>query len=235
MVSYYRPNDFKRSVKSVLDNTNCPFHLIILDNSCGGLDIELDSLCHNNVTIYKSEANIGKAAITNKKFKEIVNDSSHFISIDSDVIVPKGWLIELKRSYYSVIKHEKPGIIAPVIMNNLRDLWSKQLQNNKLTMHQAGGLEKVNYYNGLYKNRYNAGPLFLIDTEFFKAAGLYYEKQLYGADDGMLCSSATKMGRFCGINSNVSVIHSNLDSTPEYIDWKKRNITKDVDQRGHWG
>lgn len=234
MVSYHRPNDFKISLKSILNNTDCPFHLTILDNSCGGLDNELNSIQANNITIYKSDTNIGKASIINKKFIETIGNNTHFITIDADVIVPKKWLTEMKRSYYAVKKNSKPGIIAPTILNSLRDSWPEQLRQNKLTMHQIGNLEEVKYYNGLYRNRYNAGPLFLIDTEFFKSAGMYYDKQLYGADDGMLCNSAAKMNRFSGINSNVSVLHSNYDSTPEYVNWKKRNITKDEDQRGHW-
>lgn len=232
MVSYYRPNDFLRSVRSVLNNTDCPYHLTIIDNSCGGLDKELDQIHHANVTICRNTANKGKAVAINQKFSEVVK-TDHFITIDGDVIVPEGWLIELKRSYYAIKRSEKPGIIAPVILNNKHNTWDKQLKN-ELVMHRKGKLEETPYYKGLYRNRYNAGPLFLIDTNFFKKAGLYYEGQLYGADDGMLCNSAAKLKRFMGINSNVQVIHSNEDNTKEYNEWKKRNITKDVDQRGHW-
>ena len=233
MVSYHRPNDFIRSVRSVLNNTDCPYHLTIIDNSNGGLDEQLSEINHKNVTIRRNAKNKGKAIAINEEFVKTVN-TDHFITIDSDVIVPKGWLIELKRSYHAVRTAEKPGIIAPAILDSEEYTWNEQIKCNKLVMHQIGGLEETNYYHGLYKNRYNAGPLFLIDTQFFRSAGLYYEGQLYGADDGMLCNSAAKMNRFMGINSNVQVIHSNIDSTREYIEWKKRNITRDVDQRGHW-
>lgn len=233
MVSYHRPNDFRRSVRSILNNTDCPYHLTIIDNSSGGLDQELSKIDHKNVTIRKNTKNIGKAVAINEEFVKAVN-TDHFITIDGDVIVPKGWLIELKRSYYAVKRVGKPGIIAPAILDSLTNTWTEQVKNNKLVMHQIGHLKQTTYYNGLYENRYNAGPLFLIDTQFFKSAGLYYEGQLYGADDGMLCNSAAKMNRFMGINSNVQVIHSNTDSTREYVEWKKRNITRDVDQHGHW-
>lgn len=236
MVSYFRPNDFKQSVESILSNTTCPFHLTIIDNSSNKLDTELNKINDPRVTIYRNDKNVGKGAAINQRFNEIMagNTIKYFISIDSDVIVPKGWLLELKRSYFAVQRNSKPGIIAPAIMSEQNNTWENQLKNNKLDMHNIGNLHKIKYYNGLYYNRYIAGPLLLIDIAFFKKVGLYYDKQLYGADDGMLCKAAAKHSRFIGINSNITIEHINQDSTIEYINWKKRNITMDVDQCGHW-
>lgn len=237
MVSYFRPNDFKKSVESIIKNTICPFNLTIIDNSHGGLDKELNAISDKRITIYKNSRNIGKGAAINERFDQIIKKNTsvdHFVSIDSDVIVPNGWLFELKKAYFAVQKRDNPAIIAPAIINTPESTWEKQIESKRLDMHQYGNLKMVDYYNGLYYNRYIAGPLLLINLKFFKSVGLYHDKQLYGVDDGKLCKAAHNMKHFIGINSNVKIIHSNEDSTIEYVNWKKRNITMDVDQCGHW-
>lgn len=233
MVSYFRPNDFRKSVDSILINTSCPFHLYIIDNSHGGLDKELDQVeTDPRVTTYRNDNNLGKGAAVNKWYQKIMGGSSlsHFVSIDSDIQVPPGWLLELKRALSWV---QKPAMIAPAIVSKPGNTFKKQLENQRLDMHRMGNLYQVDY-NGLFYNRYTAGPLFLIDRKFFESVGLYYQDQLYGADDGKLCKAAAKQNRFIGINSNVEVLHLNEDSTEDYNEWKRRNITKDVDQCGHW-
>lgn len=238
MISYFRPNDFRKSVESVLNNTTCPFYLSIIDNSHGGLDAELDwAEGDPRVTTYRNERNIGKGAGVNRWYRKIMEGSSvdHFVSIDSDVIVPSQWLLELKRAHSAVKENLKPGIIAPAIVSQETKSWQDQISSGELNMHVMGDFRETEFYPGLYHNRFTAGLLFLIDRSFFEQAGLYYDKQLYGTDDGMLCKSAYKAGRFVGINSRVEIEHSNSDGTPEYAAWKRRNVTKAVDQHGHWG
>lgn len=237
MISYFRPNDFQRSIKSVLANTVCPFHLSILDNSHGGLNKKLKHFEeHPKVTVYRNDENIGKGAAFNKWYPIIMQDSTspYFVSIDADIFVPPRWLYTLEMTYNVIKQHEQPGIIAPAIVNNLNDTFQEQINQNKFIMHNIGGFAAVDYYSGLYRNRYVAGPLFFIDREFFELAGGYYTKQLYGSDDGRLCFAAEKLKRFIGIDSNVHVLHMNNDSTPGYNEWKLRNITKDVDHKGYW-
>jgi glycosyltransferase involved in cell wall biosynthesis len=237
MISYFRPNDFRRSVESVLNNTVCPFHLSIIDNSHGGLDKELDEAeTDPRVTTYRNEANLGKGAGVNRWYRKITEGSSvdHFVSIDSDILVPPKWLLGLKRALLEVRKVMRAGIIAPAIVNRRGRSWTDQVASGRLNMHQMGHFKETKFYPGLYYNRYTAGPLFLIDRPFFEQAGLYYDKQLYGADDGMLCRAAASAERFIGIDSHVEVKHLDGDSTEGYLDWKRRNIKRDVDQRGHW-
>lgn len=237
MISYFRPNDFRKSVESVLNNTVCPFHLSIVDNSHGGLDEELDwAEGDPQVTTYRNKENLGKGAGVNRWYGKITEGSSvdHFVSIDSDILVPPKWLLGLKRALLAVRERMRAGIIAPAIVNRDNRSWSDQIAAGRLNMHRMGNFRETDFHPGLYYNRYTAGPLFLIDRPFFEQAGLYYDKQLYGTDDGMLCRAAWGAGRFVGIDSNVQVKHLDKDSTEGYNNWKKRNITRDVDQRGHW-
>lgn len=237
MVTYHRPNDFKLSIESIIQNTLCPYHLSIIDNSKGKIDHVLDIYQRNkNITIYRNQYNIGKGAAVNRWYNTIMcnNQLSHFVSIDSDIIVPCGWLLEMQRSFYHTKRATKVGLIAPVIFNNQRETWKYQLSNRAI-MHDTSILSpQFHLYPGLYYNRYTAGPLIIIDTKLFETTGLFYDKQLYGADDGQLCATAYKHQAFIGINSNLSVQHINHDSDHEYIQWKERNITMDVDQHGRW-
>jgi len=235
MVSYFRPNDFQKSVESVLNNTTCPFHLSIIDNSQGNLDFRLNEYeKEKRVTIYRNTPNIGKGAAFNLWYKEIIKHCSldHFISIDSDIVVPRGWLMQLKRSHIAISKREHFGIIAPVICNRPENTFAAQLSSGNFDMHRYDDLNHVEYLT-VYRNRYTAGPLFLIDRTLFEKVG-YYDGQLYGADDGRLCAAAARQNRFIGIDTSVEVLHMNDDETTGYREWKLRNITTDVDQHGHW-
>lgn len=86
----------------------------------------------------------------------------------------------------------------------------------------------------IYRNRYTAGPLFLIDRKFFNSVGGYVQTQLYGNDDGELCKAAARQNRFIGIVTDLEVLHLNGDSTEGYKLWKKQNISKDKDRKGFW-
>jgi len=237
MVTYHRPNDFSNCIQSILDNTNCPFHLSIIDNSMGHIDSYLNEYRDlPNVTIYANDTNIGKGASVNKWYPTVMihNQLAHFVSIDADIVVSEGWLTELIRSFYYLKQATKVAMIAPAICNHDYQTWDYQT-SNQMVMHNPIHLNPVfDYYPGLYHNRHTAGPLFIIDTRFFESTGMFYDKQLYGADDGILCARAYRHNAFVGINSNVMVKHLNIDSDDEYIAWKKRNITKDVDLHGRW-
>lgn len=237
MVTYHRPNDFTSSVESITNNTLCPYHLSIIDNSKGKIDNVLDKYKHHpHISIYRNDHNLGKGAAVNKWYSHIMryNQLSHFISIDSDVIVPNGWLLEMQRCFYHTQLMTKVGLIAPVLYNLRHETWDYQL-SNKVVMHNTNVIKPAfDIYPGLYYNRSIAGPLLIIDTNLFETTGLFNGKRIYGADDGHLCVTAHKHNAFIGINTNISVQHINEDSDIDYILWKQRNITKDVDQHGRW-
>lgn len=237
MVTYHRPNDFLKSINSILENTRCPYHLSVIDNSSGQIDEYLSRFGnHEQITIYHNDTNIGKGASVNKWYNTIMkkNTLSHFVSIDSDIIVPKNWLLDMQRSFYALKRSTKVGMIAPAICHNKHETWSYQLQN-RVVMHDTRKMSPAfDFYPGMYYNRHTAGPLFMIDTKFFESTGLFYDKQLYGADDGHLCATASRHKAFIGIDSNILVQHINEDSDQEYISWKFRNVTKDVDLCGRW-
>lgn len=231
MISYFRPNDFRRSIRSILNNTSEPFHLSIIDNSHGGLDSELNEYeSHENITIYRNEINYGKGIGVMKWYNKIMSksNSKHFISIDADIEVYQNWLTRLIEARNKITIPF--GILAPVIMNNYGDWFIKQ--KNNLIMHNR----KIHYHlkDEIYYNRYTAGPLLLIDRNFFENIGGYSQNQLYGSDDGKLCKAAADNNLFIGIASNVHVLHLRHDDEEGYQKWKLNNINTDMVHTGYW-
>lgn len=231
MVSYFRPNDLNRCVSSIIKNTSIPFRLSIIDNSINNIDNVLDSFQDNKITIYRTNSNIGKGRAFMQYYDQIMDRyaGDYFISIDSDIIVQPEWLIRLLRA---AMRIENLGILAPIIMKDQNDVIDKQLAS-KFTMHKKSASSRF-IADNIYYNRYTSGPLLLINRNFFESIGGYSQNQLYGNDDGELCKAAYKTKRFVGIATDVAVLHSNIDSTPEYCNWKRQNIHGDVDGNGFW-
>lgn len=225
MISYFRPNDFERSVQSVLNNTPEPFRLSIIDNSHGGLDATLDKYeSHPNIDIYHNSENLGKGKGVMKWYNHIMQSSQtdYFISIDADIEVYPHWLtrfVEARRKLTCPF-----AILAPVIMNKYGD-WFAIQRRTGLIMHNQKICHKI--IDEVYYNRYTAGPLFFIDRQFFDSVGGYSQNQLYGSDDGKLCKAAANQDRFIGIATNVHVLHLRQDDEVGYQEWKQRHVNTD--------
>lgn len=232
MVTYFRPNDLRRCLESIVTNTVGPFRLSIIDNSCGGLEDVFNEINDERVVIYRNESNLGKGKGFMRWYNQIMNqhDSEFFVSIDPDLVVPRNWLPKILRAAYTI---PNPGVLAPVLTWKEGDTFDRQKASGKLVMHKDGP-ESGFVMPFVYKNRHTAGPLFLIHRKFFEQIGGYVQTQLYGNDDGELCKAAHRKNRFIGIVTDVEVLHLNNDATVEYKEWKKRNVNKDVDGRGFW-
>lgn len=233
MVSYCRPNDLDLSIKSILTNTDKPFKLTIIDNSIGKVDHILNKYKqYGYITIIKNEKNIGKAHSFHKHIDTILHGDTNdlFVSIDGDVIVPHNWLGTMISQRRAI---DVPfGILAPIYMNNIADTADVQLSRNKLTMHNNATMTK--FKDQIYQNRHTAGPLFLLDRQFYHKVGGYDLCSFYGKDDGLLCKAAHDSGLFVGFTTAVSVIHSRIDEDEGYISWKREAIKKVGHQDGYW-
>jgi GT2 family glycosyltransferase len=216
-----------------LTNTREPFHLYVCDNSHGGLDNTLRDLTDPRLTVYRNATNLGKGLAFMRWYPEIMSGSTarHFVSIDSDLEVPPGWLTRLELAALRL--REPLGMLAPVIVNEPGDNFMAQLRRGRLVMHRHDEASHLVLPN-VYRNRHTAGPLFFIDRGFFESVGGYVQTQLYGNDDGELCRAAHRAGRLVGIVTDVEVLHLNSDSVPGYRAWKRRNVNKDVDHKGFW-
>ncbi len=232
MVSYHRPNDFQACLASILTNTAEPFRLSIIDNSMGGLDSVLATITDPRITIYRNQSNLGKSRAFMAWYPQIMvgNRNPIFVSLDADIQVPPGWLLQLLRAAYSA---PRLGVLAPVLVRTSGDTLQQQLNRNELVMHRTDQFSTF-ITPLLYYNRQTAGPVFIIDRAFFDSVGGYAHTQLYGNDDGWLCATAQAKHRFVGIATAVEVVHLEQDVTDGYRAWKARNINGDVDYRGFW-
>lgn len=234
-ISYHRPNDFKICIDSILKNTIMPYKLTIIDNSCGGLDSLLNYYeTIDHINIIRNKTNLGKGASFKKHYESINKDSKLFVSLDADIEVPHMWLSKL---YKRVITIDRLGALSPVLTGKHKyKTFEEQLRNNHILMHggKKGYHEMMKIADGLYHTQHTAGPLLLINGEFFDEIGGYPGDKLFGHDDGFLCKKSIEMNRFIGFTSDVSCIHHQNDNEPEYAKWKRDNLNKDRVHKGHW-
>jgi GT2 family glycosyltransferase len=205
-----------------------------MDNSKGGIDDCLGSFKSHNVTIIKNDENIGKAESFTQHYRKIMRKFKidHFISIDSDVEVPPYWLLKLKIAMYRIRRIQPFGILAPHINNKF----------GPARMHKISETT-TEVLPSIYYNRYTAGPVFLIDRNFFEDTSGYRgplsrrtrsQNQLYGNDDGKLCHAAAQKNLFVGFTSNVEVLHLEQNLDKGYIKWKHQNIQGNISDKGYW-
>lgn len=234
-ISYHRPNDFSICIKSILDNTDIPFNLTIIDNSVGAIDHILNDL-PPEIRIIKNNMNIGKGKSFKKWYKSIIQNKNpeYIISLDCDIKVPENWLSDLIRETYRI---KSPiGAIAPVLLNDENDNFQSHLDSKDLKMHggKRGFEIAKEIIPGIYSNRLTAGSLFLINKLFYEKIGGYPGTSLFGHDDGFICGKAISEGRFVGFTTNVQCIHLHQDDTLDYKKWKHQNLNKAEVQSGHW-
>lgn len=229
MVSYYRPRDMIASVDSIIRYTD-DYHLTIIDNSSGHLK-ELDKYRgRDNITIYENNINLGKGRAIMQRYNDIMSEdrNDYFVSIDGDICVSDRWLQRLKAACSKI---SDCAIMAPIIMNMPGQYFNYQMEHGFI-MHNTSNMRHE--IDEIYYNRYTAGPLFYINKIFFESVNGYSQDQLYGNDDGELCKAAHMLGKFIGLASNVHVIHSNLDDTVGYRQWKHQNVANKDKIAGYW-
>jgi hypothetical protein len=230
-----------------------------MDNSKGGIDDYLWSFKNHNITIIKNDKNLGKAESFTQHYRKIMRKFKidHFISIDSDIEVPPYWLIKLKIAMYRIRRIQPFGILAPYINDKLGPTHMPTITTEpgycldkalELLQHPLPYMHKISETTtevlpSIYYNRYTAGPVFLIDRNFFEGTGGYRgplsrrtrsQNQLYGNDDGKLCDAAMQKNLFVGFTSNVEVLHLEQNIDEGYIKWKHQNIQGNIADKGYW-
>lgn len=230
LVSYHRPLDLQESINSILAHTS-DFHLHIIDNSCGAINSLLDSYVVNPcISIYKNSSNLGKGGAFMLHYQHIMKhiSTNHFVSIDGDIKVSHNWLSRLISSANKLSFDY--AMLAPTIIDTPGDCFDRQLRSNRFIMHQCNKL--THFRDEIYYNRYTAGPLFLINKQFFDSVGGYPTNQLYGNEDGVLCNKARIHNKFIGIVSNVNVQHMRTQEDAGYKRWKQIAMKQNV--AGYW-
>lgn len=234
-VSYHRERDFSVCIKSVIENTDLPFNLTIIDNSVGAIDHLLNDL-PETIRVIRNEENIGKGRSFKRWYKSIIQNRTpeYIISLDCDIKVPKNWLSTLLRATYKI--KQPIGALAPVLLSDETDSFDNHLMQKNLKMHggERGYEVAKEISQGVYSNKLTAGSLFLINKQFYDEIGGYPGTSLFGHDDGFICGKAISKNRFIGFTSDLQCIHLNQDDTPEYKTWKTINLNKAEVRSGYW-
>lgn len=229
MVTYFRPNDLVLSLNSIIKHTTLPYHLHIIDNSRGSINHTLMTYDkHPNITVTYNDSNLGKGVAFMKQYRKTNHTMPYFISIDGDVIVPPNWLERIDKAYWDT----EAAILAPIIADSPLDTFASQLSNDKFIMHNVS--RPILLQNGIFRCRHIAGPLFVIKKSFFDIVNGYPTTQLYGNEDGELCRKAHELYEYTGIISDMTVIHSNIDSDALYQEWKLKNVKNPTERKGRW-
>ncbi len=86
----------KKSITSILENTNYPFKLFIFNNgSDNDTTAYLESINDSRIEMFHSRENIGLVPAMNMFFDRF-KDCRYVAKVDNDTVVPEGWLIKLK-------------------------------------------------------------------------------------------------------------------------------------------
>jgi len=104
--------DVQKCLESIIDNTNQPYHVILVDD---GSDIVTKeflasfSSLHNHIQLIRNEKALGYTRAANIGMK--ASDAPFFVLINSDTIVTPQWL---DRLYRAISNDEKIGIVGPL-------------------------------------------------------------------------------------------------------------------------
>lgn len=97
MITWNRLSYTKQAIKAILKNTKYPFILWIWDNnSTDGTVDYINNISDNRIQVIFSPENVGLIPPMNEFFKWH-KDFEYIAKVDNDTIVPKDWLIKLKK------------------------------------------------------------------------------------------------------------------------------------------
>ena len=139
IVTYNRQKAFEKCLNALYNTTNQPIYII--DNSCGALDQSLNwaKTLSNNITIFKNDKNIGKAASIQNHY-HVVGKSKWFISMDSDIIVKENDIDQLIKSANNLLDKSYPVSLLAPVLNSGNNPFKTQVENNVLDTHKMGSM-----------------------------------------------------------------------------------------------
>ncbi|MDH3974406.1 MAG: glycosyltransferase family 2 protein [Deltaproteobacteria bacterium] len=180
----------KECLKSVLDNTDYPYRLIIVDNgSDSNTAAYLQTFSEENndiVMLLRNDVNVGYIKATNRGMKE--SRGKHVCLLSNDTVVYPGWLSQM----IAVAEKEKDiGLVNPA--SNHFDLSYEDTLNSK---HEYIGMGRC------------IGFCMLAKRELIDQIGFLDERfgMGYGEDDAY-CSSAHNLDYRCVMARKAYVVH----------------------------
>jgi hypothetical protein len=218
--TYHRLEMTKRCLESVLplvETSQFDVNVFIGDNnSPKEMTDWLDTLSSEQVFIFKSDKNIGKAGIINQMYIQKGYDCDVLISLDSDMIFKYDSYNFIDEMVIALVENPEFGLLSTFQENNDQHLWNG-LSETKTTKHH---IIKYGKFNSV------AGGCIVLSNVMWKTIGGYSTHgKVYGFDDGLMMQSVHLKGAQVGVIENVKLFHPD-DENEEYRAWKKENIAQ---------
>ncbi len=189
-------------IESIQANTYYPYHLILVDNgSTDGVAEYFDSI--PNATLIHNKTNRGFAAAINQG---IACAKGPVLLLNSDTIVPPGWLKRLKDALYSA---DDIGAVGPYTNNtaSAQQIEDPTLESVEALPEVARLLAQKNKGQVLDVARLT-GFCFLIREEVIREVGLWDEEYGIGNfEDDDYCLRILRAGYRLCIAEDVYILH----------------------------
>lgn len=181
VVTYNRLEYSRQCLQSVLDNTDVPFEVIVVDN--GSTDgtpdwlTELKARHGEKIRLIFNDVNLGCAVAYNQGFKQAAGDP--ICRVDNDVILPEGWASSFMRIWDAhpdlgmlttdletePREHpERVGVFRPHLTYFTQTVWHDAGLGSWCMAHRRSMFEQIGYY------RTDFGLIVMNDTDLEKRA-----------------------------------------------------------------
>lgn len=192
----------RQCVESIQQNTREPYRLILVDNgSADGVGAYFDSL--DAATVIHTGQNLGFPAGSNRGLAQA---EGHAVLLNSDTLVPEGWLARLKRALLSA---DDIGLVGPVSNRapGPQQLDGLALRNQEEIEAFARALATER--DGVVKDTYRlVGFCWMIRDEALQKVGLLDESfGLGNYEDDDFCLRMRKVGYRLAIAEDCFVFH----------------------------
>lgn len=210
VLSYNTYSSTKRCIESIKANTTIDYNLVVVDNGSSDQSVEyLKSL--KGVKVVLNDKNIGVSKGWNKGIKG-VDKSSDIVVLNSDVLVPKGWLRTLSETAY-----DDPSI--GVVGCRIKGLGSQKnhllhtgaiIQRNGMGQENDWGIPLVDYGQCQLNRKVQivVGACMYLKREVLDIVGLFDEQYTPAYfEDSDMCLKIAQAGYkvyYCG---QVTLLH----------------------------
>ncbi len=217
--------DTKKCIDSVLENTNIPYELILIDDNStdGNISTLLDEMEEiPNIRVLRNKENLGFVKTINKGIK---NSSGDVVLLNSDTVVTRRWLLKF---VFAAYYHERIGTVNPLTNASVVSV-PEMGKNNPIPRHlnveTMGSLIERSAYNMLIEAPTGNGFCIFIKRSTIENVGQFDEKfgRGYGEEDDFCMRAGYKNWMSVYDDSNFVYHHRNVSFSTEVKALKERN------------
>lgn len=202
MVNYNCRPFLEDCLGSLLNNTDSPFEILVIDNnSRDDSKAFLQKIKDPKIRLILNKSNMGFAAACNQGLKKATGEI--LVTMNPDVLVPKGWL---SRMSFHLKKNPKTLTVGPKSLGIGGRQWAGPLSFSQNL--DAADRKFASLYRGESEPaKFLIGCLLLFDRRLMDLIGYFDEKLALGADDYDLSLRIRRAGYELRIAKDVLISH----------------------------